>query len=116
VTISEIMASLPSEWIDNFVAAFEAGRVQKHPQARFVNAAGECCLAAALVGARSSVEFMRMAGDGFHGSVLEAVSRGFESRRFTAQQVFEEALLAGAGIRERIHAGATDLVLVHLGS
>ena len=92
--IHQLIDELPSRWIERFVASFEAGRVQKHPHARFVNAQGECCLVGALAGARTSAEFARseLAGR-FLGTALEALSRGFEARRFTAQEVYEEALL-----------------------
>jgi hypothetical protein len=93
--IASLIDQLPTRWIHRFVATFEAGRVQKHPHARFVNAQGECCLVGALAGARTSTDFARseLAG-AFLGTALEALSRGFEARRFTAQEFYEEALLA----------------------
>jgi hypothetical protein len=86
---------VPTAWIRNYVAAFETGRVQKHPQARFVNDRGECCLVAAMAGARSAAEFVASPQwAAFPGTVLEELSRHFESCRVTAQDVYEEALLA----------------------
>jgi hypothetical protein len=92
---STIVEQLPTEWIENYVRTFEAGRVQKHPHARFVNARGECCLVAALAGIRRSEEFAGTAlSVAFLGSPLEALSRAFEGRRVTGQEFYEEALLA----------------------
>ena len=89
-----LIDQLPTRWVRRFVAAFEAGRVQKHPHARFVNARGECCLVGAMAGVKTSREFAEseLAAE-FLGGPLEAVSRGFEARRFTAQEFYEEALL-----------------------
>lgn len=90
-----LIAELPTAWIENYISAFEAGRVQKHPQARFVNARGECCLVGGLAGAQTSQEFTTsVQAGGFLGTALEALSRAFESRRVTAQEFYEEALLA----------------------
>jgi hypothetical protein len=90
-----IVGQLPTAWIENYVRTFEAGRVQKHPHARFVNGRGECCLVGALAGIRRSEEFFGTeAGRCFVGSALETLSRAFESRRITAQEFYEESLLA----------------------
>jgi hypothetical protein len=90
-----LIDQLPTRWVRRFVAAFEAGRVQKHPHARFVNNSGECCLVGALAGVRTSSEFAEseLAAE-FLGGPLEALSRGFEARHYTAQGFYEEALLA----------------------
>jgi hypothetical protein len=93
--LNRLIDSLPIEWIENYVAAFEAGRVQKHPQARFVNARGECCIVAALAGVSTGVELTKTPiWSHFLGTVLEELSCGFESRRLTGQQFYEEAVLA----------------------
>ncbi|MGH7129545.1 MAG: hypothetical protein ACREIV_13330, partial [Planctomycetaceae bacterium] len=95
-----IIQKLPTDWVENFISTFEAGRLQKHPQARFVNARGECCLVGALAGARSTADFARSAqAAGFVGTALETLSRGFETRRLTGQQFYEEALLVVAARR-----------------
>lgn len=91
----ELIGQLPTRWIENFVDAFEEGRVQKHPQARFVNRRGECCLVGALAGARSAAEVvMSEVWPVFLNSPLEELSRRFETRSVTAQTFYEEALLA----------------------
>lgn len=93
--LHNLIQTLPTQWIENFVAAFEAGRVQKHPQARFVNRRGECCLVGALAGARSAPDVVRSpVWSQFLGSPLEEISRHFESRRVTGQEFYEEAVLA----------------------
>jgi len=93
-SLNRLIDSLPLGWIENFVAAFEAGRVQKHPQARFVNAQGECCIVAALAGVSTGIELTKTPiWSGFLGSVPEELSRRFESRRLTGQQFYEEAIL-----------------------
>jgi len=98
--LSELVARLPTRWLENYVAAFEAGRVQRHPQARFVNAAGECCLVAALAGVRAAAELVSTpVWDRFLGSELEELSRRFEARRVTPQAFYEEALLVLAARR-----------------
>jgi hypothetical protein len=93
--LNRLLDSLPIDWIENYVAAFEAGRVQKHPQARFVNARGECCIIGALAGAADGIELTKTpVWSRFLGTVLEELSRRFESRRITGQQFYEEAVLA----------------------
>ena len=93
--LNGVMAGLPSVWLENYVAAFEAGRVQKHPHARFVNRFGECCIVAAMAGVARGEELV---GSGawqcFNGSELEQLSRAFESCQVTGQEVYEEVLLA----------------------
>ena len=108
MTIALLIDELPTRWIERFVLTFEAGRVQKHPHARFVNTRGECCLVGALTGATSSAEFASsdLAGR-FLGTALETLSRGFEARRFTAQEFYEEALLA---LVARRHAPSERMV------
>ncbi len=89
-----LLQALPSTWIENFVAAFEAGRVQKHPQARFVNGYGECCLVGALAGARSAADMvLSPVWHAFPGTALEELSRRFEARLVSGQEFYEEALL-----------------------
>ena len=109
----DIVGRLPTEWLENYVAAFEAGRVQKHPQARFVNERGECCIVGALAGAASAEAF---AGSAlwrmFLGSELETLSRRFEAARLTGQQFYEEALMvlaarSAARVAEVAEAPAT---------
>jgi hypothetical protein len=91
---------LATAWLENYIAAFEAGRVQKHPAARFVNARGECCLAAAFAGARSGEEFVASpAWRVFLRGPLEAFSRDFEARRVSAQEVYEAVLLEAVARR-----------------
>lgn len=94
-SLQTLVRQLRTDWLENYVQTFEAGRVQKHPHARFVTAKGECCVVAAMAAARS--------GDAFVGSEhwmlllgteLEELSRRFEARRLTSQDVYEEALLA----------------------
>jgi hypothetical protein len=93
--LNRLIDSLPIQWIENFVAAFETGRVQKHPHARFVNASGECCIVAALAGVSTGAELTKSpVWSRFLGTVLEELSRRFESRRVTGQQFYEEAVLA----------------------
>ncbi|MGH7555845.1 MAG: hypothetical protein ACREMQ_22820 [Longimicrobiales bacterium] len=76
------------------MAAFEAGRVQKYPHARFVNRYGECCVVGALADARSAADMVRSPlWAAFNGSVLEVLSRRFEARTLTSQDFYEEALL-----------------------
>lgn len=91
----DLVRELPTEWIENFVATFEAGRVQKYPHARFVNARGECCLVGALAGARSGEDVVRSeVWQAFRNSSLEELSRRFEACRLTGQTFYEEAVLA----------------------
>jgi hypothetical protein len=111
-----LIEQLPTHWVRRFVAAFEAGRVQKHPHARFVNAEGECCLVGALAGVRTSSEFAATElASRFVGGPLEALSRGFEARRYTAQMFYEEALLALAarGVQPRDGASAAPESSLH---
>ncbi|MGH7577310.1 MAG: hypothetical protein ACREM1_19550 [Longimicrobiales bacterium] len=90
----DLVRELPTEWIENFVAAFEEGRVQKHPHARFVNGRGECCLVGALAGARSGEDVVRSeVWRAFRSSSLEELSRRFERCRLTGQAFYEEAVL-----------------------
>lgn len=90
----QLLQDLPSDWIRNLVDAFEEGRLQKHPQCRFVNASGECCVVGALAGARSREELVGGAiWRKFRGSQLEELSRCFEARRLSGQEVYEAALL-----------------------
>ena len=92
--IPALVQVLPTPWIENFVAAFEAGRVQKYPHARFVNRYGECCVVGALADARSAADMVRSPlWAAFNGSVLEELSRRFEARSLTSQEFYEEALL-----------------------
>lgn len=99
--LQRVVAELPSALLENFVEWFEAGRVQRYPQARFVNAAGECCLVAAMAGVTSAAELTRTpAWKEFPGSALEALSRAFESRRVRAHELYDEALLALSSRRE----------------
>ena len=92
--LNGMLGRLPSVWLENYVEAFEAGRVQKHPHARFVNRYGECCIVAAMAGVASGEELV---GSGawqcFNGGELEHISRAFESCRVTGQEVYEEVLL-----------------------
>jgi len=99
--LPDLIAVLPTAWIENFIAAFEAGRVQKHPQAKFVNGRGECCIVGGLAGARDVAGFAASAQVAdFLGTPLEALSRAFEAGRLTGQQFYEEALLALTARRE----------------
>lgn len=92
--VRELVAQMPTAWLENYVNFFEAGRVQKHPQARFVNERGECCLVGALAGAEDAESFVRSEHWAqFLGGGLEELSRRFESRRLTGQEMYEEALL-----------------------
>src|SRR5690606_20933119 len=107
----ESVGRLPTEWLENYVAALEAGRVQKHPQARCVTGGGECCMVGALAGAASAEAF---AGSPlwrlFLGSELETLSRRFEAARLTGQEFYEEALMVlaarAAGAAEAVEAPA----------
>ncbi|HEX7051286.1 MAG TPA: hypothetical protein VF188_13855 [Longimicrobiales bacterium] len=109
--LDELVERLPTAWLENYVAAFEAGRVQPHPQARFVNARGECCLVAALAGATSAEALVRSeVWDRFLGSALEELSRRFESCRLTGRAFYEEAVLALAARRGAARAAARRLV------
>jgi hypothetical protein len=100
MSLAQIVAAIPTEWIEQYVHVFEAGRVQRHPQARFVNGAGECCVVGALAGARSSAELVASpVYAGFVGGVLEELSRRFETGRLSGQSFYEEALLALAARR-----------------
>lgn len=93
--VSEFIERIPSGWLENYVSAFEAGRVQKHPHARFVTENGESCLVGALAGARTSAEVVASPiWSRFLGTELEDLSRHFETRRLTAQEFYEEVLLA----------------------
>jgi hypothetical protein len=95
LAVTELIAELPTSWVRTYVRMFEAGRVQKYPQARFVNADAECCLVAALIGAGTAGDVVRSAvWVQFHGTVLEDLSRRFESRRLSGQEFYEECLLA----------------------
>lgn len=95
-----LVRELPTEWIENFVTTFEEGRLQKHPQARFVNGRGECCLVGALAGARSGEDVVRSeVWQAFLSSSLEELSRRFEACRLTGQAFYEEAVLALAARR-----------------
>jgi hypothetical protein len=87
--IPALVQVLPTPWIENFVAAFEAGRVQKYPHARFVNRYGECCVVGALADARSAADMVRSPlWAAFNGSVLEELSRRFEARTLTSQDFY----------------------------
>jgi len=93
--VTELIARLPTHWVRTYVRMFESGRVQSRPQARFVNAHGECCLVAALVGAATAGDVVRSsAWEQFRGTALEELSRRFESRRLAGQEFYEECLLA----------------------
>lgn len=106
--IGELVEALPTEWLQNFVACYEAGRVQRHPQARFVNAAGECCLVAGLAGADSAAAMVRSeCWRKFLGTELEELSRRFETRQVTGAEFYMEVLLALAA---RAEAGDYDQV------
>lgn len=90
-----MVEALPTEWLETYVETFEAGRVQGHPHARFVTEKGECCLVAAMAGARSGREFVRSeVWSRLLGGDLEELSRRFEARRVSGQELYEEALLA----------------------
>ena len=103
-----ILRELPTAWIENYIATFEAGRVQKHPHARFVNRQGECCLVGALAGARTAAEVTTSpVWRVFLGSRLEELSRRFEARLVSGQEFYEEALLA---LVARRGAAAPELV------
>jgi hypothetical protein len=94
LAVSELIAMLPTRWVRTYIGMFEAGRVQKQPQARFVNMQAECCLVAALVGASSAGDVVRSAAWAqFRGTELEELSRRFESCRLTGQEFYEECLL-----------------------
>lgn len=102
--LRELVDRLPTEWLDNYTVVFEAGSVQKHPQARFVNARGECCIVGALAGAASADGLVRSElWWRFLGSELEELSRRFERGLLSSQQVYEEALLALA-VRRGVEA------------
>lgn len=93
--LSELAAAVPTDFLENFVTAFEAGRVQRHPGARFVNRLGECCIVGGLAGAIKSSDMVSSAiWSRFLGTELEELSRRFESRRLSGQEFYEEALLA----------------------
>lgn len=93
--LSELVEALPTTWLENYVETYEAGRVQEHPHARFVNAKGECCLVGALAAAGDARAVVGSAlWARFPGTELEELSRRFEARRLSGQDVYEEALLA----------------------
>ena len=95
LAVTELIAKLPTRWVRTYIRMFEAGRVQKRPQARFVNARAECCLVAALVGATTAGDVVRStAWVRFRGTALEELSRRFETQRLTGQEFYEECLLA----------------------
>lgn len=107
--LSELVERLPTAWLENYTVVFEAGRVQRHAHARFLNARGECCIVGALAGAASAEalvgsELWRQ----FPGSELEELSRRFERGRLTGQDVYEEVLLALAE-RGAVEAGTPVL-------
>jgi hypothetical protein len=105
--VSELVEGLPTRWLENYVSAFEEGRVQRHPHARFVTDAGESCLVGALAGARSAADMVSSPiWSRFLGSELEELSRRFEARRLTSQDFYEEAVFALAANA----AQRTDLV------
>jgi hypothetical protein len=95
LTVNQLIADLPTPWVRTYIRTFESGRVQKRPQTRFVNARSECCLVAALMGAETAGDVVRSeAWAQFRGSVLEELSRRFESRCLTGQEFYEECVLA----------------------
>jgi hypothetical protein len=103
--MTELMSGLPTAWVERFVECFEAGRLQKHPQARFINERGECCLVGALAGARSAAELLASpVYASFLGTELETLSRHFEAGRLTGQDFYEESLLLLATRLERLEA------------
>ena len=108
LAVTELIEQLPTQWVRTYIRVFEAGRVQTRPQARFVNARAECCLVAALVGAATAGDLVRSAAWAqFRGTVLEELSRRFESRLLTGQEFYEECLLAvtvRAGAKEQAQA------------
>jgi len=109
LTAAELIAELPTAWVQTYIPMFEAGRVQKRPQARFVNARGECCLVAALIGAETTGDVVQSpAWLRFRGSGLEELSRRFESGQLSGQQFYEECLLA---LAER-EAATVDVALI----
>ncbi|MFW6080067.1 MAG: hypothetical protein ACODAE_10625 [Gemmatimonadota bacterium] len=92
--VDELLGGLPTSWLENYVETFEAGRVQRHPRARFVTEKGECCLVAAMSASRSRADFVgSKQWTLLLGTELEELSRRFEARLLTAQQVYEEVLL-----------------------
>lgn len=94
----ELVEALPTQWLENYVATYEAGRVQRHPQTRFVNGRGECCVVAALAGVRDARELMATpVWSSFLGGPLEELSRRFEGRRLTGASFYDEAVLALVG-------------------
>lgn len=108
--VDELVAALPDAWLENYVAMYEAGRVQRHPQARFVNAAGECCLVAALAGVDSAAALADTPlWSRFLGTELEALSRLFESRRLTGAEFYTEVLLELTARRAAGAAGARGM-------
>jgi hypothetical protein len=93
--VDQLVAGLATAWLENYARAYEAGRVQKHPQARFVNASGECCLVGALAGVDSASQMLKTdVWQNFLGSELEELSRRFEARRLSGWEFYQEVLLA----------------------
>jgi hypothetical protein len=94
LSIAELTDALPTAWLGTYIRMFEAGRVQKHPHARFVDARGECCIVAALAGAATAADVVESpVWSCFRGSELEELSRRFEAGRLTGQEFYEECLL-----------------------
>ncbi|MFW6079712.1 MAG: hypothetical protein ACODAE_08830 [Gemmatimonadota bacterium] len=111
--LDELLEALPTSWLENYVEMFEAGRVQRHPRARFVTEKGECCLVAAMSASTSRTEFVGSEQwSMLLGTELEELSRRFETRRLTAQRVYEEALLVLAHRRGETSSEAVEPVEV----
>jgi hypothetical protein len=92
--VFELVGRLPTPWLKNYEAAFEARRLQKFPQAKFVNRAGECCPVCAMAGATSVEELVGSEiWPRIMGSELEELSRRFEGGRLTAGELYDEVVL-----------------------
>jgi hypothetical protein len=93
--VCELVGQLPTAWLKNYEAAFEARRLQKFPQAKYVNGSGECCPVCAMAGARSVEELVGSEiWPRILGSELEELSRRFESGKLTAYDLYDEVVLA----------------------
>lgn len=92
--LESLVHPLPTEWLVNYTRAFEAGRIQKRPEASFVNERGECCVVGGLAGAYSASDVVRSpVWAWFLGSELEEISRRFEAGILPGHLFYDEVVL-----------------------
>lgn len=93
----DLLERLRDEMLENYIRAYEGGRIQGRPRLRFVDREGRACPAAAFAGAGDRADF---AGSEpftrFLGSDLEAISRCFESGQLEPSELYRDCVLERA--------------------